>query len=663
MTKVLKRLHLIIILITFSCTYFLGQTGNSRDDSLLMKSKSTVDTVRLSALKALTWSNRFSDPIKAFEYAFEGISIADKLKRPNDLATLHNYIGVLAIKISSFDKARVHIMKAYKIADSVKNITEKAYALNNLGEIFYQTENFDSAFAPLQEAADMFQSINNLTGLAYAYNQIGMAYRSQQKYDQAVKYHSLSLDYWQKLEHHYFTTKAYQSIGIDLLEKGDFAGAREYFEKMDPRQMDRVSYFSPPYRLLLIGRTYEGEKNENEAIKYYQDVLNLAQSIPLYTEMRDAAKYLSDINDRQKYHQTALFYFNKFKIYDDSVKSRNLVERYKQLEMKSVFDQQYRFLEYKLEQDIKTQKLKLFWNRIIMFIFVAFVIVLAIFSYIQIKNKKTIAKQNAQLLLQKADIETKNEELYAQNQQISEQNEAIAKQRDELALANATKDKFFSIIAHDLRGPVGNLTAFFDMILESYQEQLDPRLKELFNLIKTSVQQTYTLLENLLTWAQLQNGTIPFNPVSDSIFSLVDNNMNLLQATASEKSISILNEVPENLYGKFDTHLIDSVLRNLITNAIKFTFPNGEVKIKGKKKYNSIEISVEDTGVGMSQEEISRLFKIDVKHKSKEGTEGEKGTGLGLILCKEFIELHKGKIWVESESGKGCQFKFILPAI
>jgi signal transduction histidine kinase len=265
-------------------------------------------------------------------------------------------------------------------------------------------------------------------------------------------------------------------------------------------------------------------------------------------------------------------------------------------------------------------------------------------------------------LLQKADIETKNEELYTQNQHISEQNEAIGKQRDELALANATKDKFFSIIAHDLRGPVGNLTAFFDLILESYQEQLDPKLQELFNLIKTSVQQTYTLLENLLTWAQLQNGTIPFNPVSNSIFSLVDNNINLLQTRANEKSITILNQVPGDLQGKFDTHLIDSVIRNLISNAIKFTFSNGVIKITGRKMYNSIEISIEDTGIGMSEAETSKLFKIDVKHKSKEGTEGEKGTGLGLILCKEFIELHKGKIWVESEPGKGSQFKFVLPA-
>jgi signal transduction histidine kinase len=638
-----------------------GQVGNLSIDSLKKLINDPVDTVRLEALKKITWELRFTDPLQGFEYAFEGLALADSLKRNKDMAILHNYVGVLATKISSFDKAKTHIIKAYQIADSLNFVTEKAYALNNLGEIYYQTGSNDSAISKLFEAIDIFKSINNLTGLAYAYNQTGIAMRTLKKNDEAVKYHKLSLEIREKLKHHYFAAKARLNIGIDFLEKPDYDQARKYFEEMDISQLDTVPYFSIPYRLILIGKTYQGGNENNTAIKYFKDALSEAQSMKLYPESRDAAKLLSDIYTSQGNHQTALFYFNKFKIWDDSLKNSNIVEKYKQLEMKRAFDQQYKFLEYKMQQDLENQRLKLYWNKLLNIIFIAFFIVLSIFIIILIRNYKTIAKQNKMLLMQKVDIETKNEELYTQNQQISEQKEELTEQRDALAQANATKDKFFSIIAHDLRGPVGNLTAFFDLMFENFQDKMDDKLKEFLNTVNSSVHQTYTLLENLLTWAQLQNGSIPFNPLQYSINSIIDSNINLLKSRAEEKSIKIINNLPQELVLVFDTQMIDTVIRNLLSNSIKFTFPKGVIKLTGTKDSKLFELSIEDSGVGMSNTEIERLFKIDVKHKSKEGTEGEKGTGLGLILCKEFIELHNGKLWVESAPGKGSTFKFTIP--
>jgi signal transduction histidine kinase len=661
MTRLLINAHFFIIFFVCIQGVIDGQIGNSAHDSLLNQLDSPVDSIKLNALEKLTWELRFSDPIKGFGYAFEGLNLAESLKRSKDIATLHNFIGVLAIKIASYDKAKIHLQKAYHIADSLNILSEKAYALNNLGEIYYQTSNQDSAILFLRKAIDIFNSTKDSNGLAYGYNQMGLALRSQKKYDEAIRNHQLSLEIRKKLNHKYFIAKVYQNLGVDYLEKGDFVEARKCFEQIDQSQLDKHSYFSKPYLQILIGKTYDNEKLYETATKYYKDAFKQAQSIPLFTEMRDAAKLLSDLYKRQEFHQLALFYFNSYKIWDDSVKSSNLVEEYKQLEMKRAFDQQYKFLEYKMKQDIENQELKLYWNRVIIIIFIAFVIVLIVFIGIQIRNSIIIKKQNKQLLLQKADIETKNEELYTQNQQISEQNEAISIQRDELALANATKDKFFSIIAHDLRGPIGNLTLFFDVVQENYQDNMDLKLKEFFNTVKSSVQQTYTLLENLLTWAQLQNGTLPFSPAVNSLYSLVDNNINLLLARANEKSIVVLNKLPKDLLLNFDSHMIDTVIRNLLSNAIKFTYPKGIIKICSSIKGNRLEISIIDSGIGMSQSDISRLFKIDVKHKSKEGTEGEKGTGLGLILCKEFIERHQGKIWVESETGKGSAFIFDLP--
>jgi len=652
-----RRLLIYVILIgslIFSGKFAFGQPNSSKNDSLIKTLESSSDTAKLDALKKLTWNLRFSDPLQGFEYAFEGLNLAENLHRGKDIAILHNYIGVLAIKIGSYDKARIHLTKAYQIADSLDILIEKAYSLNNMGEIYYQTGKHDSAIIELKRAIEIFRSINDLNGLAYGYNQLALAQRSQKKYEEAIQNHILSVDIRTQLNHKYFIAKGLQNIGVDYLEKGDFKEARNYFEKIDQSQLDKHTYFSKSYLLILIGKTYDGENYYETATKYYKDAIKLAQEIPLYPELRDAAKLLSDLYKRQEFHQTALYYFNSYKIWDDSVKSSNLVEDYKQLEMKRAFEQQYKFLEYKMHQDFENQKLKLYWNRIIIIIMVAFFVVFVIFVSIQIRNFKTIKKQNKQLLLQKTDIETKNEELYAQNQQISEQ-------RDELALANATKDKFFSIIAHDLRGPIGNLTSFFDVVQENYQENMDTKLKEFFSIVRSSVQQTYTLLENLLTWAQLQNGTLPFHAVPNSIYSIVDNNINLLQSRANEKSITILNKLRQDLLIEIDTHMIDTVVRNLLSNAIKFTFPKGTIKISSESKESEIEVSISDTGIGMSKTDIAKLFQIDIKHKSKDGTDGEKGTGLGLILCKEFIELHRGNIMVESELGKGSRFILHFP--
>jgi len=647
-------------ILSFSIFSF-SQISQSRKDSLIENSESPVDTIRLNALKQLTWESRFTEPLEGFEYAFDALSLAEDLNRLEDMATIHNFIGVIATKINSLDKAKVHILKAYRISDSLNFQREKAYALNNLGEIYYQTGKPDSAINQLNGSIELFKEINDLNGLAYAYNQMGMAQRKLKKYDEAFKFHNLCLEIRIKLDHKDFVAKTLLHMGVDLLEKGSYPEAREYFEKIDKSRFEERPYFSLAYHYILVGKTYLGEKNDNMAIQYFKDAYRLAQKSELFPELRDAAKLLSDIYEAQQFHKTALFYLNMYKTWDDSVKNSDLVAEYKQIELRKAFEQKYKFLEYKMKKDLESKELKLFWNRVLISGFFGFSLLLLIFLIILVKKSRIIAKQNKLLLLQKEDIESKNTELNAQNLQISEQNKAISQQRDELAIANATKDKFFAIIAHDLRGPVGNLTAFFNLIIDSYQDKIDPKLMEFFLVVNASVQQTYTLLENLLTWSQLQNGSIPYNPLKNNLFTTVDNNINLLSAKSNEKNISVVNTMPKEVILKFDTYMLDTVIRNLLSNAIKFTNSGGTISFSSSKKGNFIELKISDTGIGISKSEIDKLYRIDVRHKTKEGTSGEKGTGLGLILCKEFMEKHGGTISVESVQGKGSTFIISLP--
>ena len=231
----------------------------------------------------------------------------------------------------------------------------------------------------------------------------------------------------------------------------------------------------------------------------------------------------------------------------------------------------------------------------------------------------------------------------------------------ELEKSNATKDKFFSIIAHDLRGPIGNINQYLDIIIDEVSEMEELSITDDLKILKNSAKTSYELLENLLIWASSQKGTIDFDPDISNFYKLVESNIDLFTQSAEKKQISLKNNVNPGLEAFFDYNMINTIVRNLINNAIKYTSNNGEIVVSGIEKDEFLEICVSDNGVGMPQPSADKLFQIDVKKYSKDGTEGEKGSGLGLILCSEFINKHNGRIWAESEVGKGSQFKFTLP--
>jgi signal transduction histidine kinase len=237
---------------------------------------------------------------------------------------------------------------------------------------------------------------------------------------------------------------------------------------------------------------------------------------------------------------------------------------------------------------------------------------------------------------------------------------SVAIKTTELHELNASKDKFFSIIAHDLKNPFNAIIGISEMLKEEIRSGDPSRIEEYAGLINNSAVQTLRLLENLLEWANSQSGKILFKPVPLKLSELLNEEFSILNDMATGKNIELKSSVTDNLTIIADKNMIKTILRNLISNAIKFTHKNGKVEVKAIIDNKQVEISVSDSGIGMTKETMAKLFRIDA-NLSTCGTENEKGTGLGLFLCKEFIEKHGGKICVESESGKGSIFKFFLP--
>ena len=240
--------------------------------------------------------------------------------------------------------------------------------------------------------------------------------------------------------------------------------------------------------------------------------------------------------------------------------------------------------------------------------------------------------------------------------------EEIKLKNELLQTLNVEKDKFFSIIAHDLRGPLSAFVAATQIITEEIQTMSLEEIRDITNSMKTSATNIYSLLENLLEWSRLRRGAMDFIPEKLNLKIKTRAGIDVMTESARKKGIVVDINIPDELEILADSHMFETIIRNLVSNAIKFTPTGGKVKVSGGPNANQlIEIKISDSGIGMTPELISKLFQINEK-TSRPGTEGEPSTGLGLLLCKEFIEKHNGKIWVESEVGKGSSFSFTLPS-
>ena len=310
---------------------------------------------------------------------------------------------------------------------------------------------------------------------------------------------------------------------------------------------------------------------------------------------------------------------------------------------------------------------KTLWFRLITITVIIFVFISVFLLRVRhLNNQKTLLEKlvvikTAELQEKNTTLEERQLQIEKQSEELLSQKEALEKMYYELQELNASKDKFFSIIAHDLKNPFSTIIGFSDMLNDEFHTENPENAKEYAKLINTSAVQTLKLLENLLEWANSQRGKISFKPLTINLGDIMNEEFLNLNDAAHDKNIELKSTVPEKLTVFADRNMIKTILRNLISNAIKFTHRKGKVEIKAFIDNDFVEIEVSDNGIGISKETMSKLFRIDADLSTR-GTENEKGTGLGLFLCKEFVEKHGGKIWVESESGRGSTFKLVLPS-
>ncbi len=603
---------------------------------------------------------------ESISYFDKASEIFSKLNDNVNTNRMNYKIGQIYKDLSKYDKALEYFQKTLESYEASKDSSKIASSLNNIGNLYFELGNNSKALEYYQKWYSILKIIGNETKIAFAIINIGNVYLDLGNYRDALKAYDEAL---QKIEGKGFKGKEsiiQNNIGLIYKIQKKYTLALKYCLRSLEMREDLGDLEGAIVPLTSLSEIHLRLGNLAKALSYADRSLTTAYKFDKKLLVRDSYKLLYEINYKLQNYKTAFDYHVNYAAVRDSILSIESRRRIDQLRIMYESEKKEKQNEL-LSMEVNIQKKEVSnQENITRFSIAITVLILMIFLVLYSRYR---TKQKANQLLSET-----NEQVNKANVKLSEKNELITKQKEDLQRlnkdlitseeklrrANIAKDKFFNIVAHDLKNPLQAILLSSYVLFNKYNLMGQKQLGEVVtNLYKTTTLYA-DLLENLLQWSRTQSGKIEFNPISTDLSVLLRKNINLLEGTAERKNIYLTSHVNEKTNVFADQNMINSVIRNLISNAIKFTFNRGQVTISAHENGKFVEISVEDTGVGISNRELDKLFRIDITFSTL-GTSMEQGTGLGLILCKEFIEKNGGKIWVESEVDKGSIFKFTLP--
>lgn len=628
----MKRLILVVLL---TILYINGYAQQNQIDSLKkVLINSVSDSNSIDLLTIISAKYVFIKPDSAIFYSIKAASLAQQIGDKRRQATALNQLGGGYMNKGNLVKALQHLKESLLIT---QQIGIKQMIMNDLiliGLIYRNIENHRQSLRYYFQAVDIQKQIEIDQIYPITLSNIGRAYNYLGQYDSSAYFLEKSLSIFQK------SFPKYQSIA--LINLGDvkfktkqYALAKDYLLKgseiaktIYPRDL-AVSY-------RLLAEIYLMENELIIAEDYAKQAIEIAQNGNFKLMMYQAYRVYADILEAKKDMTNALKYKNLFILYRDSVYSEAAQNGFQIFEYEKEQGQVAILQKEKVLEIASKQE----QQNIFLIIVVFFIVISIILGYIiwqKQQSNQMLAKQKAEILLQK---------------------EVVEKQSNTLGEMNKEKDKIFSIVAHDLRSPLASLKSVFELVVAGYFSQ-----KEFFDILpklNRQLDNAFELTEELLYWARSQMNAIKIEPVPTNIEDIFREQLIRCEEAAKAKGILLSSEIAEDLSKAYiDVDMLKNVLRNLIANAVKFCKQGNMITLKAKNEENFVKITVADTGIGIAPENIHKLFAHT--NFTTQGTGGEKGTGLGLVLCKDFLEKNGGKIWVESELGKGSNFFLTIP--
>ena len=582
------------------------------------------------------YSSDYQGAIPMYENA---IPLFHELKDTLDIFNCYNSIGLCYYYMNQGEKAIAQFIECLKLCDN--DLENGADAVSNIGMVHEKMGNYTEAILNYRKALKTNISISDSASIGVGYNGLGEVYSTMNRPDSAVVYYLKALNIYKKLKN-----KGRQAIELNNLASvyknypDSLNKALDYFnEAWIGFKESGWQQFEAEIKC-GIGGIYFKQGKYVEAIKMFEKSLELTDKYLRGLFLKKMNYHgLSETYEKLGDYKSALKYNILYDQYSDSLDQKEKYERLVNLEKQyETKKKENEILKLQAKQELTDIQLK----KNTQLKQLGFITVLLLLLFVFFMSKKYFDKIKSNQLLE------------IKNQQI-EQSE------QELRLLNAAKNKFFSIIAHDLKNPFHTVMGYSYLLSKDYDRFSEEERRKFAVDINRSTNNIFRLLENLLEWSKSQTGRLKFTPLEIEFRKIHDNSVSVLRAFAEQKKIKMNFNCSDELKVFADPIMIETVLRNLINNAIKFTPEKGSINITAEQIENHVRINVSDNGVGISEEDIQNLFSIDSKVKRK-GTNNEDGTGLGLILCKEFVDKNNGTLWVESTPGKGSTFSFTIPA-
>jgi signal transduction histidine kinase/tetratricopeptide (TPR) repeat protein len=630
------------ILLFLFLTFCSGQIQAQNDDNKTIDSlKTALKQVKSNFQKndlliRLSSFSEYIGPDLAIKYANQGLSYAQKTNNKKQIALAYTYLGTAYEIKSDYPRALQNLYKALEINEKIGDIKPLNSLYNNIGLIYIDLKNYKQGLIFYNKALKLSYQSKQERRVSLLLNNIGDVYLQKEHYLKALNYFYKALIINKRLNENKGIGINLTNIGISYINIKNYEKGIEMLNKSISNYGTTSNLYNT-YNNFELGRAYYLMSQDKKYIhdkKNYIDkstvlLENVLKEFTKYNSLKDIQEtnfYLSKCYKYKGDYEIALNCFEKYSSIKDSIYSKESDKKLANLEFEREIDLR--------DQQIEIQALKINSEarKVYLLIAVAGAVaaLLGLFLFLYLSKKRN-------------------------NQLLKEKNKLISD-------INTQKDKFYSIIAHDLRGPFNGFLGLTELMAEDIDLMSPEEIKFASNNMRSSAKNLLNLLENLLDWSRMEQNLVPFEPEQHPLKCTILDSIITLNDSAEKKEINIHTQILSNLFVFADKNMFQAVIRNIVLNAIKFTPKKGTIQIYASEDSSNITITIKDSGIGMSQNLINDLFKLDTK-SNRIGTENEPSTGLGLILCKEFIDKHNGKIWVESEEGNGSTFFISLPKL
>lgn len=596
-------------------------TGNKTDqvDAILEIADLTVDSA--------IYYNSVTNYLKT------ALQFSEELKDTSRLIKVFNYSGLADFTIGNYESATDFFYRSLKLAELSSDSNLISVATHNLGMVYDELEEFDEAISFYQKSMEYEKHNNDTNNIIISYINLSISYQNKIDLETAEDYCNKALELAQATNDSISIVTVVNNLGTIFYDRKQYDESLNYYQEglklyrtLNDKDGIATSYNN-------IGLVYLDKKDYPKAKTYFYKALKLAKELKLYDFSGDIYSNLSFYYKETGDYKNAYYYYDKYNEVYDSLIGEKKNKLIRQLQAKYQAEKKQRQI-LQLEQQTGQQKLIIKNARAVQLylIIVAVVIIsLLVLVLLMLRKEKRLADQ-------------------------------LKNTTEELRKINHSKDKFFSIIAHDLRNPFHALKGYTELLKKGFHEFSKEDIQQILEDLDESTNQSFNLLQNLLYWTRSQTDRVQIFKSTFDLCPLIEEIIKLAQPNAQKKNQKLFYSIESDCLLEADRDMIATIIRNLVFNAIKFSEEGKEIQINASVNDGKIAIVVIDKGIGISEEKQKHLFSLE-ENISTCGTLGETGSGLGLILCKEFAEKNGGTVEVKSELGKGSVFTVYLPCV